>query len=157
MRVCRNGDWLVSCDKVGVRLWSEGKVWSEWEPEGGVNWLEAVQGTGMVLIAGEREECGVWFVPGMGIAAGWAQWVEGMTEEMEREGVRVNQELKFVGEDEMEGVDVRMLIEKGVVRKYLHGYLMQIGLYQRMREAKQPVKELNREQSNRNQTDRIVI
>ena len=47
-----------------------------------------------------------------------------MTEEMEREGLRVKQELKFVGEEELEGIDIQGLIDKGVIRRYLHGYLM---------------------------------
>ena len=61
----------MSSDRVGVRVWRDGKVWTEWEPEGGVNWMEVVEGSGMVLIAGEKEEIGVWFVPGMGVAAKW--------------------------------------------------------------------------------------
>ena len=124
VRIMKDGEWLISADKVGVRIWNEGKVWTEWEPEGGANWVEGVKGSGMLLVAGEKEEIGVWFVPGMGMAPRWGMWIEGMTEEMENEGLVVRDEYKFVTEEELEGVDINGLLEKGVVKRYLHGFLM---------------------------------
>ena len=65
----------------------------------------------------------------MGMAPRWGMWIEGMTEEMENEGLVVRDEYKFVTEEELEGIDINGLLEKGVVKRYLHGFLMHVKLY----------------------------
>ena len=53
----------------------------------------------------------------MGMAPRWGMWIEGMTEEMENEGLVVRDEYKFVTDEELEGVDHKWSVRERSCKK----------------------------------------
>ena len=96
-----------------------------------------------------------YYIPAVGLAPKWCSFLENITEELEerdltREGtssasdlVRDGQEsiyenYKFVSRDEVEKLGISNLVGTPLLRGYMHGFFMDINLYNRVRAVANP-------------------
>lgn len=110
-------------------------------------------GSGLLLCATEQPKMDAYYIPALGLAPKWCSFLDSITEELEerdlaREGpssdfVRDGQETiyenyKFVSRDDVEKLGISNLVGTSLLRGYMHGFFMDIQLYNRVRAVANP-------------------
>ena len=148
---------IISYDKKALRIWnrSTGNLMTTVEMSGGVE-LNHVNmgigdygsGDGFLLCAVEDRQMQSFFIPSLGPAPRWASFLENLTEEME-EGSRVGgkasiaagavyDNYKFVTKAELSSLNLDHLIGSNVLRAYMHGYFVDLRLYEKAKSIANP-------------------
>ena len=148
---------IISYDKKALRIWnrSTGNLLTTVEMSGGVELNhvnmgagENGSGDGFLLCSVEDRQMQSFFIPALGPAPRWASFLENLTEEME-EGTRVGgkaaiaagaiyDNYKFVTKTELSSLNLEHLIGTSVLRAYMHGYFVDLRLYEKAKSIANP-------------------
>lgn len=80
-----------------------------------------------------------YFIPSLGPAPKWCSYLDSITEELEEsEQPAVYDDYKFVTKAELEELGLSNLLGTSMLRAYMHGYFIDIRLYNRARTLTQP-------------------
>lgn len=109
------------------------------EPSAGVNGVCVVGDSGLLMAACEQHRVQVYFVPQLGAAPRWCAFLDSLTEEMEEaQRTTLYDDYKFVTREELEDMAMTHLIGSNLLRPYMHGFFMDVRLYNKLRAAAQP-------------------
>ena len=148
---------IISYDRKAIRIWnrSTGNLLTTVEMSGGVELNhvnmgvgENGSGDGFLLCSVEDRQMQSFFIPALGPAPRWASFLENLTEEME-EGQRVGgkasisagavyDNYKFVTKTELATLNLDHLIGTSVLRAYMHGYFVDLRLYEKAKSIANP-------------------
>lgn len=111
--------------------------------------------SGVLLCATDQPKLETYYIPKVGIAPKWCSFLENITEELEERDLKrdsgtgsdvlvrdgqetVFENYKFVSRDDLEKLGVSDLIGTPMLRAYMHGFFMDISLYNRIRAVANP-------------------
>ncbi|CAJ1959210.1 unnamed protein product [Cylindrotheca closterium] len=111
--------------------------------------------SGVLLCATDQPKLETYYIPKVGLAPKWCSFLENITEELEerdlkrdsaaggdvlvREGEEtVFENYKFVSRDDLESLGVSDLVGTPMLKAYMHGFFMDISLYNRIRAVANP-------------------
>jgi len=139
---------VVSTDKKIVKIWerdggNQGKILTNIETPADINDIHIIEDkrgeSGLIMIAGEQSRVMTFFVPRLGPAPRWCSFLENLTEELEEtSGQTVYEDFKFVTSSEVEDIGASGLIGTPMLRAYMHGYFMEMKLYNKLRAVSKP-------------------
>lgn len=119
-----------------------------------MNSLCSIPQTGMFLLASDSPKILTYFVPAMGPAPKWCAALESITEELEETQPEVFDDYKFLTRAELDSLGLDHLIGSDVLRAYMHGYFIDVRLYQKAKSIADPMTyEALREKKIRNLLD----
>eukprot|EP00538_Stauroneis_constricta_P004375 CAMPEP_0119565120 /NCGR_PEP_ID=MMETSP1352-20130426/29072_1 /TAXON_ID=265584 /ORGANISM="Stauroneis constricta, Strain CCMP1120" /LENGTH=803 /DNA_ID=CAMNT_0007613977 /DNA_START=33 /DNA_END=2441 /DNA_ORIENTATION=- len=110
--------------------------------------------SGLLLCTTDQPKLDSFYIPKIGLAPKWCSFLENITEELEERDLKrddgttsdlvqdgqeaVFENYKFVSRDELEKMGVSDLIGTPLLRGYMHGFFMDINLYNRVRAVANP-------------------
>lgn len=111
--------------------------------------------SGLLLCATDEPKMESFYIPSVGLAPKWCSFLENITEELEERDVTkgsgtgtdsfvqdgqetVFENYKFVSRDEVESLGISNLVGTPLLRGYMHGFFMDIQLYNRVRAVANP-------------------
>ena len=111
--------------------------------------------SGLLLCATDEPKMESFYIPSVGLAPKWCSFLENITEELEERDVAngngtgtdsfiqdgqetVFENYKFVSRDEVESLGISNLVGTPLLRGYMHGFFMDIQLYNRVRAVANP-------------------
>jgi len=111
--------------------------------------------SGVILCATEQPKMDSYYIPALGLAPKWCSFLDSITEELEerdltKEGASSGSDLvrdghesiyenyKFVSRDEVEKLGISNLVGTPLLRGYMHGFFMDIQLYNKVRAVANP-------------------
>lgn len=110
--------------------------------------------SGVILCTSDQPKMESYFVPAIGVAPKWCSFLDSITEELEErdlsqadgdadELVRSGKEsiyenYKFVTRDDLEKLGVSNLVGTPLLRGYMHGFFMNVNLYNRVKAVADP-------------------
>lgn len=139
---------LVSTDKRTIKLWqrtehsSTRSLFTAIESESEINDFILQPGTGLVLAANDASPIASYFIPALGPAPRWCAFLENLTEEMEERGGdqanAVYENFKFITRGELAQLGLDHLIGTNLLRAYMHGYFIDLRLYEKAKAIANP-------------------
>jgi len=107
---------------------------------------------GMLLCPGEQSKVQSFYCPVLGPAPKWCSFLDGITEELEeRDGAHddaaggggtttetVYEDYKFLTRAEIDSLGIQNLVGTPLLRGYMHGFFIHVGLYNRVRAVAKP-------------------
>ncbi|KAK9465318.1 WD40-repeat-containing domain protein [Lipomyces arxii] len=132
---------VLSADKRIVKIWDAegGKPYTSFEPSVDINDVAHIPGTGMFFLANEGIQMHTYYIPSLGPAPTWCSFIENVTEELEEAPVTtVYDNYKFVTRKELAALGLGHLLGTNVVRSYMHGYFIDMRLYEQARLISNP-------------------
>lgn len=139
---------VLTTDKKLVKIWERnepnlGKVLTNIETPADINSVCIANDrrgeTGLLMLAGEQGRIMTYFVPQLGPAPRWCSFLEGLTEELEETAKSsVYEDYKFVTRQELEELGATGLIGTPMLRGYMHGFFMEMKLYNKLRAVSKP-------------------
>ena len=110
--------------------------------------------TGVLLCATDQPKMESYYVPAIGVAPKWCSFLENITEELEEQDLQrkgssgaelvrdghesIYENYKFVSRDEVDKLGISNLIGSPLLRGYMHGYFMDVNLYNRVKAVANP-------------------
>ena len=111
--------------------------------------------SGLLLCATDQPKLESYFIPKVGLAPKWCSFLESITEELEERDLKrdgstaggsilqdgeetVFENYKFVSRDDLDKLGISHLIGTPLLRGYMHGFFMDINLYNRVRAVANP-------------------
>lgn len=111
--------------------------------------------SGLLLCATDQPKLEAYYVPKVGLAPTWCSFLENVTEELEERDLKretmggsldlvrdgqetVFENYKFVSRDDLENLGVSDLIGTPLLKAYMHGFFMDINLYNKVRAVANP-------------------
>lgn len=111
--------------------------------------------SGLLLCATDQPKMESYYVPSIGLAPKWCSFLENITEELEERDLTrgeattgndlvqdgkesIYENYKFVSRDEVEKLGISNLVGTPLLRGYMHGFFMDINLYNRVRAVANP-------------------
>uniref|UniRef100_A0A0M3IRK1 NUC153 domain-containing protein n=1 Tax=Ascaris lumbricoides TaxID=6252 RepID=A0A0M3IRK1_ASCLU len=134
-------DLVLSMDSRVLKVWSElnGKPFAAIEPGTGLADFCRYPNSGLLLFANEAPKMLQYFMPAIGTAPKWCSYLETITEELEEtEQPAVYDDYKFVTAQQLEDVGLSHLIGTNILRAYMHGYFIDVRLYNKAKTLTQP-------------------
>uniref|UniRef100_A0A915AVI3 Nucleolar protein 10 n=2 Tax=Parascaris univalens TaxID=6257 RepID=A0A915AVI3_PARUN len=134
-------DLVLSMDSRIFKVWNEldGKPFAAIEPGTGLADFCRYPNSGLLLFANEAPKMLQYFMPAIGTAPVWCSYLETITEELEEtEQPAVYDDYKFVTAQQLEDVGLSHLIGTNILRAYMHGYFIDIRLYNKAKTLTQP-------------------
>lgn len=128
----KTNDLVISSDKQCVKLWNEhtGEPITAVEVSSYVNDMHVVDGSGLFFLANESPKVFTYFIPMLGPAPKWCSFLDNLTEELEENPIHeIYDDYKFVTAKEVESLGLSNLIGSNLLRAYMHGYFMDMKLY----------------------------
>ncbi|KAK9491510.1 WD40-repeat-containing domain protein [Lipomyces doorenjongii] len=132
---------VLSSDKRIAKIWDAegGKPYTAFEPSVDINDVTHIPDTGMFFLANEGMPMHTYFIPSLGPAPSWCSFIENVTEELEEAPVTtVYDNYKFVTRKELAALGLGHLLGTNVVRSYMHGYFLDIRLYEQAKLISNP-------------------
>jgi ribosome biogenesis protein ENP2 len=151
---------IISTDKKIMKIWKRshgqmGQIVTNIEPSSScdINAVLPIRdqrgSTGLFFIAGEQSQIMSYYVPSIGPAPRWCSFLEGITEELEEKstaggdgdtggGGTVYEDYKFITKIEVEELGASGLIGTPMLRGYMHGFFIEMGLYNKLRAVSKP-------------------
>lgn len=133
---CGESTKLVSADSTIIKIWDriDGKPFTSIEPSVGINDVCLVPDSGMILTANEGISMYAFYVPQLGQAPKWCRFLDNITEELEENTSQaVYDNYKFITRKELTALGIDHLIGTNVVRSYMHGFFIDLRLYDQAR------------------------
>jgi ribosome biogenesis protein ENP2 len=108
---------------------------------------------GLILCAGEQSKVQSFYCPVLGAAPQWCSFLDNITEELEeRDGMHDNpssggdavqtetvyEDYKFLTRAEIDKLGIQNLVGTPLLRGYMHGFFVHVGLYNRIRAVAKP-------------------
>ena len=110
--------------------------------------------SGIILCAADQPKLESYFVPAIGVAPKWCSFLDSITEELEERDLNqddggaddlvrsgkqtIYENYKFVTRDDLEKLGVSNLIGTPLLRGYMHGFFMNVNLYNRVKAVANP-------------------
>ncbi|KAL3913911.1 MAG: hypothetical protein SGILL_006306 [Bacillariaceae sp.] len=112
--------------------------------------------TGLLLCATDQPKLEAYYIPKIGLAPSWCSFLENITEELEERDLKrdasgtsgdllvrdgqetVFENYKFVSRDDLEKLGVSDLIGTPMLKAYMHGFFVDINLYNKVRAVANP-------------------
>jgi ribosome biogenesis protein ENP2 len=110
--------------------------------------------SGLLLCATDQPKLECYYIPKVGLAPKWCSFLENITEELEERDLKgaaggtsdlvqdgqetVFENYKFVSRDDLEKLGISDLVGTPMLRGYMHGFFMDINLYNRVRAVANP-------------------
>ena len=116
--------------------------------------------SGLVLCAGEQPKMQSFYVPALGPAPRWCSFLDSITEELEERDRAeagaatgatgaaaaagagaadgIYEDYKFLTRDEIESMGMQNLVGTPLLRGYMHGFFVDVGLYNRIKAVANP-------------------
>lgn len=111
--------------------------------------------SGLLMCTTDQPKLECFYVPKVGLAPKWCSFLENITEELEERDLKrdgglggsdlvkdgnetIFENYKFVSRDDLEKLGVADLIGTPMLRAYMHGFFMDINLYNRVRAVANP-------------------
>jgi len=145
----RGSRLVVSADPKSIRFWNRdnGNSFVNIEPQFDVNDICLVhtstsKTSGLLFAAGETDRIMSFYIPRLGHAPKWACFLDNLTEELEEQkktDENVYENYKFVTTNDLETLGVSHLLGTPLLRAYMHGYFMDMRLYDQIKADAQPV------------------
>lgn len=139
---------VISTDKKIIKIWnrdvpSQGKMLTNIETPCNINNVTLVNDargeTGMLLVAGEQSKIISYFIPQLGPAPRWCNFLESLTEELEETtNQTVYEDFKFLTRQEVDELGASGLIGTPMLRGYMHGFFIEMKLYTKLRAVSKP-------------------
>lgn len=132
---------VLTVDKRIAKLWDrvDGKPYTSIEPTVDINDVEHIPGSGMFLMANEGIPMHTYYIPTIGPAPPWCSFLDSITEELEEKPTStVYDNYKFVTRKELATLNLGHLIGSNVVKSYMHGYFIDIRLYEQAKLISNP-------------------
>lgn len=124
---------IVSSDSKSIRIYAKDdfdSLFLAYEPMNKINQVKVFDNSGLILMATETSKIGSIFVPSLGVAPKFCEFLENITEELEEKiSSNVNEDLKFVTYEELLTLNATHLINSGKARAHLHGFTIRAKLY----------------------------
>lgn len=132
---------VISADTKTVKVWNknDGKNYTSIEPSSDINDVLVWENTGMIMVATESTEMQSYYIPSMGQAPKWCNYLDNLTEEMEESKTQVMyDDYKFVTRKELEQLQLEHLIGTNVLSAYMHGFFLDLKLYEKAKAIANP-------------------
>lgn len=132
---------VLTADKRIVKLWDrvDGKPYTSIEPTVDINDIEYIPDSGMFLMANEGIPMHTYYIPSIGPAPQWCSFLDSITEELEEKpSSTVYDNYKFVTRKELAALNLGHLIGSNVVKSYMHGYFIDMRLYEQAKLISNP-------------------
>uniref|UniRef100_A0A8R1XWQ1 Nucleolar protein 10 n=1 Tax=Onchocerca volvulus TaxID=6282 RepID=A0A8R1XWQ1_ONCVO len=132
---------VLSMDMRLLKIWEEtdGKPFAAIEPGSNLTDFCRYPDSGLLFFANEAPKMLQYFVPAIGTAPKWCSYLETITEELEEaEQPAVYDDYKFVTKEQLEEIGLSHLIGTSLLRAYMHGYFIDIRLYNKAKTFTQP-------------------
>lgn len=111
--------------------------------------------SGLLLCTGEQEKLQSFYCPVLGAAPQWCSFLDNITEELEEKDGALEQsttgddsgavqtetvyeDYKFLTRDEINTLGIQNLVGTPLLRGYMHGFFIHVGLYNRIRAVAKP-------------------
>ncbi|XP_060521201.1 nucleolar protein 10 [Cylas formicarius] len=136
-------DLVMSLDRSVLKIWNQndGKIYTSIESSADFNNLCVVPNTGLLFLANEAPKMLTYYIPSLGAAPKWAGFLDSLTEELEESNVEtVYDDYKFVDGAELESLGLEHLIGTPLLRAYMHGYFVDVRLYNKAKSIAEPFK-----------------
>lgn len=127
---------VVSSDAKIIKVWNQqtGDVFTNIETQAATNDVCIHPNSGLVMCAGEQSRMQIYYVPSLGPAPKWCSFLDSLTEELEEKTeTSLYDDYKFVTRAELEDWGMDHLIGTNVLKAYMHGFFMDLRLYNRVR------------------------
>lgn len=127
---------IMSADAKSIKMWDKdtGKLFTAIEPENDINDVCIWNNTGLVMTANEGQRMNVFYIPALGPAPKWCSFLDNLTEELEENpNKNVYDDYKFITKKELFDLGLDNLIGTNVLRAYMHGYFIDMRLYDKAR------------------------
>ncbi|XP_014681532.1 PREDICTED: nucleolar protein 10-like [Priapulus caudatus] len=134
-------DLCVSVDTHIVKIWNQrtGKAFTSIEPETDLNDMCVVPRSGLLFLANEAPKLQTYYIPALGPAPKWCGFLDNLTEELEENPTpTVYDDYKFVTKKDLESLGLVHLIGTNLLRAYMHGFFMDIRLYNKAKAIAEP-------------------
>lgn len=134
-------DKIWTSDKRIVKIWDvqNGDAFTSLEPTVDINDVAHIPNTGMFFLANEGIPMHTYYIPSVGPAPRWCSFLDNITEELEEKPVTsVYENFKFVTIKELRQLNLDHLVGTNVVRAYMHGYFIDMKLYEKARLISNP-------------------
>ncbi|XP_043496596.1 nucleolar protein 10 [Polistes fuscatus] len=134
-------DLVYSMDSSIVKIWEKdnGKLYTSIEAENDFNDLCVIPDTGMLLIANENTKIQTYYIPSLGPAPYWCNFLDNLTEELEELNYDIiYDDYKFVTGKELDELGLSHLKGTNLLRAYMHGYFIDIRLYRKAKNVMKP-------------------
>jgi len=99
----------------------------------------AFKENGIFFIAGEHSKINVFYIPALGNAPSWCRFLDNLTEELEEsKNASIYTDYKFVTREDLRSLGVEKIIGSPYLRAYMHGFFIDIRLYNKIKTIAQP-------------------
>ena len=133
IQFCEKSNMLVSADKKQVRIYDKNNFeenFLNFEPKKELNDLKIFPGSGLLIAGAEDPKCQAFYIPALGHAPKFCEFIENFTEELEdKSRTMVLEEFKFVSYKELVQLKATHLIGGKKIKAHLHGFMMKSKLY----------------------------
>lgn len=132
---------ILTADKRIAKIWdpATGAAYTSMEPTVDINDIAHVPDSGLFFFANEGQPMHTYYIPSIGPAPKWCSFLENLTEEMEETNVpSVYENYRFVTRKELKALNLDHLIGSSVVKSYMHGYFIDMRLYEQARLISNP-------------------
>lgn len=124
---------LITADKKQVRIYDKNNyenTFLNFEPKRELNDLKIFPGSGLLIAGAEDPKCQAFFIPALGHAPKFCEFIENFTEELEDKTKNtVLEEFKFISYKELVKLNATHLIGGKKIKAHLHGFMMKSKLY----------------------------
>ncbi|CAD5226429.1 unnamed protein product [Bursaphelenchus xylophilus] len=134
-------DLVLSMDSRALKVWNikTGKPYAAIEPNTHLTQFVRYPDSGLLFFANDAPKMLQYFVPSLGLAPKWCRYLDNITEELEEtEAPVVYDDYKFVTKEQLEEVGLSNLIGSNLLRAYMHGYFIDVRLYNKAKTLTQP-------------------
>lgn len=137
------GQKIISSDAKIIKLWERNvgnfDLWTTIQPPVKIGHVTPVPDSGLLFASSESSRVQSFYVPQLGPAPQWCNFLDSITEELEEErGTTVFDDYKFVTREELEKLGLEHLIGTKLLRAYMHGFFMDIRLYKKVKAVADP-------------------
>ncbi|CAF3083150.1 unnamed protein product [Rotaria sp. Silwood2] len=137
----QNNDYILSIDKKICKIWNQhtGKNLTSIEPDTPLNDMLNIPGSGLICLTNDSPKIFVYYIPTLGNAPKWCTFLDNITEELEEKPAdTVYDDYKFLTLKELDTLGLSHLIGSDLLRAYMHGYFMDIRLYNQAKTVAEP-------------------
>jgi len=124
---------MLTLDKKIIKIWNseDGSLFTNIEPKNEINDIEiCADGSGMIFAPMDQEKIGSFFLPALGPAPRWCNFLEQLTEELEEsKQTTLYEDYKFLTPVDLDKLNATHLIGSPILKAYMHGYFMELKTY----------------------------
>lgn len=124
---------ILSSDNKSIRIYDKSnfnEIFVTYESQNNINQTKIFEDSGLLLMAMECPKMGTIFIPALGVAPKFCEFLENMTEELEEQvSKNVFEEFKFVTYEELVTLNATHLIGSKKLKAHLHGFTVKAKIY----------------------------